>query len=903
MSTKLQVSKAVTKKNTATGGPVQSPGKVQNGTKKKSTEAAPKPRTSSGDGPPGGEVRKSSRPRKAKVWFEEGADATEEGADPVKYVGNNLDGEDVDNQKHEDEAEANGKSGDVGENEVDEAVDEAGDEPEEEDLAEDDAEEKADEEEGDEAEEEEGDEAEEEEGDEAEEEEGDEAEEEEDDEAEEEQDDEVEEEEDEESEEGQGDEDEAEKGSEKGDSAEVGEGADAHKPQITRKGSFDEMLEEQGDADDEDMEDEAVAEERAMLLGKLKALDEIKEPVVSSKPARKGVKRLPRSEPSKVPAKPPRGKDAVTSAKGKDKVLATDSILGGKSKREFALVVGGAQKKQNTGEVSAKPKSTPTAAGAGTSGGKAKAGAGASGVKAKAGAGASGVKAKAGAGTSGVKAKAGAGTSGVKAKAGAGAKPTSKEANTKTKVTFPPSLPSRIQSTAPNQYSGAAPPVKVITEATKRYELVPVKKTPFVAASCDRRQEHGGVSNVELDQFERRVMARHREVLASLRALFQHNDASTRGVFFEQLSSTRTSINGWMRKVALTALGRQANKCYLGRLPADLLAPLEFYTDEELIARYKDGERGLAWHRELLIPFGSLIFSVSIKLALARRGVNSEKIKTRQLGWILYAFEWPILNNAPDGKLSGKWEYNRIHIAEFLPSHPSPSSHLIRPLPPISSVPFFPSHPSPLFPSHPSPSSHLIRPLPPISSVPFFPSHPSPSSLLIRPLPPISSVPFLPSPSVPYASLHRLHDLHQPGLSPQTRNHGGAEQQGQQGDRCGAAGAAGGQVRSSSGSIGTGAEQQWQHGDRCGAAVAAWGQVWSSRGSMGTGAEQQWQHGDRCGAAGKDVAVLLSSDVVDKGRKLSVRVTATGGGQQVVLQDVIPSKWSSGKIYESGTNF
>ncbi|CAI5960477.1 unnamed protein product [Closterium sp. NIES-64] len=300
-------------------------GKVQNGTKKKSTEAAPKPRTSSGDGPPGGEVRKSSRPRKAKVWFEEGADATEEGADPVKYVGNNLDGEDVDNQKHEDEAEANGKS----EGRMKRRVTRRRKRRvtrrrkrrvtrqrkrrvtrrrkrrmmrrrEE-------------------------------------------------------QDDEVEEEEDEESEEGQGDEDEAEKGSEKGDSAEVGEGADAHKPQITRKGSFDEMLEEQGDADDEDMEDEAVAEERAMLLGKLKALDEIKEPV-------------------------------------------------------------------NTGEVSAKPKSTPTAAGAGTSGGKAKAGAGASGVKAKAGAGASGVKAKAGAGTSGVKAKAGAGTSGVKAKAGAGAK-------------------------------------------------------------------------------------------------------------------------------------------------------------------------------------------------------------------------------------------------------------------------------------------------------------------------------------------------------------------------------------------------------------------------------------------------------------------------------------------------
>ncbi|CAI5950016.1 unnamed protein product [Closterium sp. NIES-64] len=814
MSTKLQVSKAVTKKNTATGGPVQSPGKVQNGTKKKCTEAAPKPRSSSGDGPPGGEVRKSSRPRKAKVWFEEGADATEEGADPVKSAGNNLDGDDVDNQKHEDEAEANDKSGDVGENEVDEAVDEAGGEPEEEeeDLAEDDAEEKAEEEEDDEAEEEEGDEAEEEEGDEAEEEEGDEAEEEEDDEAEEE--------EDEEYEEGQGDEDEAEKGSEKGDSAEVEEGADAHKHQITRKASFDEMLEEQGDGDDKDMEDEAVAEERAMLLGKLKALDEIKEPVVSSKLARKGVKPLPRSEPSKVPAKPPRGKDAVTSAKGKEKVLATESILGGKSKREFALVVGGAQKKQNTGEVSAKPKSTPTAAGAGTSGGKAKAGAGASGVKAKAGAGASGVKAKAGAGTSGVKAKAGAGTSGVKAKAGAGAKPTTKQANTKTKVTFPPSLPSRIQSAATNQYSGAAPPVKVITKATKRYELVPVKKTPFVAASCDRRQEHGGVSNVELDQFERRVMARLAEMLSAI-----------------------------LR-----------------------------------------GERGLAWHRELFIPFGSLIFSVSIKLALARRGVNTEKIKTRQLGWILYAFEWPILNNAPDRKLSGKWEYNRIQYEEMCTrvkreveiaviDHGVPyasntntfnfpngvyidasdmetlvsrvqvtllnSSNLIRPLPPISSVPFFPSHPSP--------SSHLIRPLPPISSVPFLPSHSSPSSHLIRPLLPISSVPFLlshPSPSFrPLPSPMPLCTGCTTCTSPVAAAWGHAEQQWQQRDKRGAAGEAWGQVRSSRGSRGTGAEQQWQHGDRCGAAVAAWGQVRSSSGSMGTGAEQQGQHGDRCGAA------------------------------------------------------
>ncbi|CAI5494291.1 unnamed protein product [Closterium sp. Naga37s-1] len=44
-----------------------------------------------------------------------------------------------------------------------------------------------------------------------------------------------------------------------------------------------------------------------------------------------------------------------------------------------------------------------------------------------------------------------------------------------------------------------------------------------------------------------------------------------------------------------------------------------------------------------------------------------------------------------------------------------------------------------------------------------------------------------------------------------------------------------------------------------------------------------------------------AKDVVDAGRPVSVRVT--GGGQQVVLQDVIPSGWSAGTTYESGSNF
>ncbi|CAI5523863.1 unnamed protein product [Closterium sp. Naga37s-1] len=46
-----------------------------------------------------------------------------------------------------------------------------------------------------------------------------------------------------------------------------------------------------------------------------------------------------------------------------------------------------------------------------------------------------------------------------------------------------------------------------------------------------------------------------------------------------------------------------------------------------------------------------------------------------------------------------------------------------------------------------------------------------------------------------------------------------------------------------------------------------------------------------------------AKDVVGAGRKVSVRVTAAVTQQQVVLQDVIPSKWSAGKTYESSSNF
>ncbi|CAI5467303.1 unnamed protein product [Closterium sp. Yama58-4] len=330
-----------------------------------------------------------------------------------------------------DDAEANGKSGAVCKNEVDEAVDEAGGEPEEEeDLAEEDAEDDAEEEEGDEAEEEEGDEAEEEEGDEAEEEEGDESEKESEDESGGEPSDEG----DEESEEEQEDEED--------DAAEVAEGADAHKTHVTKKASFDEMLEEQGDSDGDAMEDEAVAEERALLPEKLKALDEIKEPIIGSKFAGKGAKPLSSAGPSKVPPKPPQGNAAVAASKGKEKLVAKESMLSGKTKRESTVVVGGAPKKQNTGEVSGKAKATPKAVGVG----------------------ARGVKAKA---------------------------------------------------AAPKD-SGAAPPLKVITEATKRFELIPAKKTKSVAASCDRRREHVGVSNADLDQVERRVMAWIAEMLSAM---------------------------------------------------------------------------------------------------------------------------------------------------------------------------------------------------------------------------------------------------------------------------------------------------------------------------------------------------------------------------------------------------
>ncbi|CAI6011503.1 unnamed protein product [Closterium sp. NIES-65] len=44
-----------------------------------------------------------------------------------------------------------------------------------------------------------------------------------------------------------------------------------------------------------------------------------------------------------------------------------------------------------------------------------------------------------------------------------------------------------------------------------------------------------------------------------------------------------------------------------------------------------------------------------------------------------------------------------------------------------------------------------------------------------------------------------------------------------------------------------------------------------------------------------------ATGVVDAGRAVSVRVS--GSGKQVVLDGVIPSKWSGGKIYQSSKNF
>ncbi|CAI5523794.1 unnamed protein product [Closterium sp. Naga37s-1] len=77
-----------------------------------------------------------------------------------------------------------------------------------------------------------------------------------------------------------------------------------------------------------------------------------------------------------------------------------------------------------------------------------------------------------------------------------------------------------------------------------------------------------------------------------------------------------------------------------------------------------------------------------------------------------------------------------------------------------------------------------------------------------------------------------------------------------------------------------------------------WGATWVLNPHRGKGKLRFW---------GSEVAFCVclfrdaAKDVVDAGRPVSVRVT--GGGQQVVLQDVIPSGWSAGTTYESGTNF
>ncbi|CAI5458423.1 unnamed protein product [Closterium sp. Yama58-4] len=79
------------------------------------------------------------------------------------------------------------------------------------------------------------------------------------------------------------------------------------------------------------------------------------------------------------------------------------------------------------------------------------------------------------------------------------------------------------------------------------------------------------------------------EVLDALKKLFVHNDPGTRGVFYACISTTRTTINGTMRKQALTALGLESNACYIPKLLPDLPRPSELIKADAFKARYLSG--------------------------------------------------------------------------------------------------------------------------------------------------------------------------------------------------------------------------------------------------------------------------------------------------------------------------
>ncbi|CAI5955230.1 unnamed protein product [Closterium sp. NIES-64] len=174
-----------------------------------------------------------------------------------------------------------------------------------------------------------------------------------------------------------------------------------------------------------------------------------------------------------------------------------------------------------------------------------------------------------------------------------------------------------------------------------------------------------------------------------------------------------------------------------------------------------------------------------------------------------YAFEWPILNNAPDGKLSGKWEYNRIQYEEMCTRVKQEVEIAVM----DHGVPYASNTNTFNFPTASTSTRLTWRPLSAgcsfvasltISSVPFpfLPSlpSPSPSSHLFRPLPPVSIVPFLPSPMPLCAGSTTCTS---PGCHPQpviteiyssTRgtcaeglSSGSSNLQQQQGDRCGGA--------------------------------------------------------------------------------------------------------------------
>ncbi|CAI5503844.1 unnamed protein product [Closterium sp. Naga37s-1] len=151
------------------------------------------------------------------------------------------------------------------------------------------------------------------------------------------------------------------------------------------------------------------------------------------------------------------------------------------------------------------------------------------------------------------------------------------------------------------------------------------------------------------------------DTMPHLQLLWKQQCPTTKGAFYTACSNTRCAIGKILRRLVLTALGREKNKGKVMSLPAELDRPAVYRNDAELVRDNMTDEWGLKWHVDQITqrPFSTKLFAIAMSKAFRRRRVDVTAWKTRMVAFALFSLENPLLEAAGDGKLGTDQRENR----------------------------------------------------------------------------------------------------------------------------------------------------------------------------------------------------------------------------------------------------